>query len=751
METQPPITPEQQTEPMTQDEGAPSPIVPPEQGTLENVNLVPALMTTQEGRHFLEELGKRVIRKKDEDEKSGEGYRECLASALEMYLGRGGTFTKGPAKGSPRPVHPTLAKIVNRTYSRVISVVLQTEPIAVPTADDDIERALRLAQHIAWEKRAKHPDWAPTMADSAMQWVLFGSMFRAVEWDVLENKKSIDYMSCGDLILPYSEKDSSPDMRRVERISRLMRMPKHRIKRLGMRKWFENLDIFDKDSEIKASPVKDTDKNAVQEVVAEFQGQTADNSTGKRDSYQIVQQHMWCELPEIPGWNPDKDVPRRVAVWVEQSTKKVLRLVIMEREIRVDRIRFENESKLKAIQIQNWREIAARAAMAGQQPPPNPAGEIAPPAVEPVFSIIHYRFMPNPEGIYGLGAWAFVGPLNEVINDLLGEDIIAHRMANIQGGLVSDDVAVEKGTFELEYGKFNHLEGVTSQQLKDGVLPLPFERPKGNLSGYIEKLDQEAQAVTSSSDQQSGVPGPSHETATAARARAYQGSTATTAAVEQFLIPLAYEYKLYARLNSMFLPDTEYFFVTEPHPQTGAQARKQVQITRADYDTDYDITFEADVRLEVDPGIGQSALEAYALIRGDQLAAGDPNLQLAALKKALRALKAQDLASRLPDNIPPPPPPSPMSQVDEIAGFMNEQDHPVLPDDDDIVHLADMAEYKATDQYKALSPTGKQLFDRHERGHMAQAYKKGKAIQQEAGLPRAMPVTGAEGMPPEVQ
>ena len=67
--------------------------------------------------------------------------------------------------------------------------------------------------------------------------------------------------------------------------------------------------------------------------------------------------------------------------------------------------------------------------------------------MEPVFSIIHYRFMPNPEGIYGLGAWAFVGNLNEVINDLLGEDLIAQRMANVQGGVTSDEVGAEKGTF----------------------------------------------------------------------------------------------------------------------------------------------------------------------------------------------------------------------------------------------------------------------------------------------------------------
>jgi hypothetical protein len=420
----------------------------------------------------------------------------------------------------------------------------------------------------------------------------------------------------------------------------------------------------------------------------------------------------------------------------------------MEREIRTDRIRADNETKLAELQARNWQAAAMQAQQMGQMPPPAPQlPDVEPPATEPAFSVVHYRFMPNPEGIYGLGAWAFVGGLNKVINDLLGEDLMAQRLANMVGGMISDDVAGEKTEIELEYGKFIHMEGTTSQQLRDGVLPLPFERPKGNLAQYIEKLDQEAQAVLSSSDLQSGLPGPSHETAAAAKLRAYQGATAVTAAVEQFLIPLACEYKMYARINSMFMSDVEYFYVTEFDQQTGQKRNIQQSVGRADYDCDFDITFEADVRLEVDPGIGQSALDAYQLVRADPICNQDPNIGLAALKKALRALKAQDLAAKLPDSIPPPPPPAPMSQEQETAGFMNEQDHPVLDDDDHGDHLTKMDHYKQTGMYDELSPTGKQLFDRHERGHKAKAYLRGTMIADDIN---AMNEAGATPPPTEM-
>ena len=111
------------------------------------------------------------------------------------------------------------------------------------------------------------------------------------------------------------------------------------------------------------------------------------------------------------------------------------------------------------------------------------------------------------------------------------------------------------------------------------------------------------------------------------------------------------------------------------------------------------------------------------------IAQQDPNIQLAALKKALRALKATDLASQLPNNIPAPPPPSPMNQVDENAGFMNEKDHPVLPDDDHVDHLTRMDEVEKSPLFATYSPTAKQIHKRHRQGHQAEAYKQGMTLK----------------------
>jgi hypothetical protein len=711
-------------------------LVPPTTATLESMNLVDAFNADREAKEWLEKFASRVIKEDEDDVRSMEGYLQLLADALRLYFGQGTKMTTGPAKGSPAPGLPILAKIVNRIYARVVSMVDASEPVAVPTGDDDHERALRLTQHITWEKRAKHPDWKPAMNASVLQWILFGSMFRYSAWDPLANKKEICWLGASDLHMPYTDKDNSPSLENVERVTASWKQPKHKIRRLGKAGFYVGVEeMFGKQAERKPSPyVPQSDKEGpIKEVVRELEARDYDGDAAPRSIFEVLMRTSWEDLP-------GEDMPRRICVWVEKSTKRVLRFVVMERENKLDRLRFDNETKLQEVTQEN--------AQAGLNPV-SQVKAVEPPRTEPLFPFVHYQFMPNPESTFGLGAWVFAGQLNELANNLAGEDLVSHRMANVQGGLMSDDVDPGKGGIDVEYGRFKSVN-VSVGQLGGAFMPLPFERPKGNLSQYIELLDVSAQAVMSSSDSQSGMAGPSHETARAALARMQAGSTAITAAVESFLIPLAVEYKNYARLNATYMSDAEYFGVVEVDEATGQAANVQKQIGRADYDADYDITFDSDVRLEADPGIGQSALEAYGLLKQEPLAASNPNIMLAALKKALKALKAGDLAAKLPDRIPPPPPPSPRSQVDETADFMREKDSPVLPDDDDEDHLNRMTEFESSPMHKDMSSTGKQIFQRHKQGHQAAAYQKGMSLknslqQMEAeGEPRPPGMAGRQ-------
>jgi hypothetical protein len=693
----------------------------PEFRNSEEQNIVPFLLKTEEGKKFLEDFAQRIISDKKEDEISCEGYHDRCADAVALYAAMSSTFTYGPAEGERKPCLPILAKIVQRIFSRTLAVINNTEPVAVPTGEEDNDRAIRISAHISWERRAKHPEWKPTMAQGVLLWSLIGSMIRKVYYDPIAGKKVIQTLTPEDVIMPYTDKDTTPQLENVERITEVIYYPKWKIKRFGAVGYFADTEAFFTGEKQANTAKKEPGK--VRKVIDELLG-TKENSSKKGTQYRFFERHSWEELP-------GDDMPRHISCIMEESTKKIVRLVIKERENPRDRLRYDNEIHERAIAIDNENGIV------GEQTSPEAMQqaqiEVQPPFTEPIYDYIHYIFSPNPEGgIYGFGAWVFVGQLNDIANELAGEDIVAKKIANVAGssGFVDETLDLQ-GTVKLKYGEFTKVSSVNGN-ISGAIWPLPFTPPKADAMAWLELIDRDSQSVMSSSDYQSGMPGPSHETAAAAKLRTAAGSTAITQSIEQFLVPLAIEYKVYARLNAIHLNEIEYFLVTvpnaNPNDPNGQSQKKKVMIGRADYTEDFDIVFDSDTRLRVDPALGQSAITAYQLIMTDPDLQGEMNLRMAARKKALKALECPDLANMLPDEVPPPPPPEPMSQEDENVMFMNEKDHPVLPDDNHEDHARVINEFKTNGLYENLSPTGKQIFDRHDRMHQSMIYKMGTDV-----------------------
>jgi hypothetical protein len=719
---------------------------------LETINLVEVLSQSAEGKAWLKKRAQVELREYEDNLKSSDDYRAKVARHLELFAGTDETISSGPAEGARRANLPIMAKVVLRIWARVNSMVQATDPVAVPTGEEDNDRAQDVSKHLSWQRRAKTPEWGPGMSSSVMQWIIRGSMFRWIGWDPIKEAPVADCLTASEVVMPYSYKDVSPNLQEVERITRILRLPRYKVEILGDAGHYFGIDtLFPPDhgedeqydppeGESFAKPIGEGEPNddPVQEVVDRMQGVARGQAAKDKGAYCFLECYSWARLPmDLPGDELVQPGKRRrmrpICMTIEKSTKRVIRLVVRERENPLDRKRFEREAKLAEIKAQNDQvAFQQQGAMQGA-PPPQPPKPPRAVRMETVHPFIHYPFFPNPEGIYGFGAGLIAAAANEIANVLMTEDIVARRISNVSGstGFVSKEVAGEKGEITLKYGSFKGVE-VPISDLPNVVHALNFNAPQGGLMADIQKLEEEVESAMSATGIMSGEAGPSHETAAAAKARSAHAMTAITAAMENFLVPLAFEFKAYARLNSIYLSDVEYFYVTEPDPEAPRKnKRRRVEIGRDDYVEDWDITFSADARMALDPGEGASALQAYDLLKNDPIASGDQNLILKALKKALKALKASDLAAELPDEIPPPPPPTPTSQENENAGFMNEEDHPVLEDDDDNDHLSKMEEYQGQGLYSQLSPTGKQLFDRHERAHNAQAYLKAKQLQQQ--------------------
>lgn len=697
-------------------------------------NLAPVFLSG--AAEWTERWASRVVEDERRDRESRRDYEEMHADHVALYLGQPKKASKGTASGETMAHVPLLAKILNRYKAGILAMVNSAEPVPVPTGEEDIDRSKRLAQHLAWERRFKYPDWLSGFEETAVQCGL-GSAFRYVGWDPVAGKRVMEPVPLRDFVMAYTEHDCTPDLRDVDHYTRTLRWPKWKILRAGRSRdggvphFYRVDELFSGDERAAEETMGGVDDPTLDEVKT-FIGEPHGGKTGR---YKFLERHGWEILPdEIDRQLGGTGVPRRMAIVIEASTKRVVRIVLMEDESPIDKLRHHND--MRALEAERDAE-AERLGIPQEQWATLPLPRMPEPIMtEPVFPYFHYPFMRSGETVYGIGIGGFVGPSNQLANELATEDIVGARVRNTITGWTPKSSGAQKGEVPLKIGVFNEIEGAAPGELDNYVKVMEWPQTRGELMQWARAIDEQAQAAMSSSDQQSGMPGPSHETKFAAQFRAASAATAMTSAMEMFLVSLAAEFKFYARLNAAFLTRPEIFYTTKIDPATATPIQMRVEVSPEDYQADYDITFEADVRYEVDPGLGDAAMQAYGLLTQ---AASDPALgqaispgvKLAALKKALRATRARDLAALLPDEVPAPPPPAPMSQGDELAGFMNEQDHPVLPDDDDAGHLAEMDEFERAGLYNSLSYTARQMHDRHKRGHQAAAFQKANRLRQQ--------------------
>lgn len=744
----------------------------------ETVNLV-EILQDKRGQAWLKKEAKRAIRELKADLESRKDYMATCAKHIELFAQKQETMS-GPAEGAVKPALPFLAKVALRIWARVKSMVLQNEPTVVPTGPEDRDRSLRVTQHMTWQRRAKNPEWAPGMSASIMLWTVGGSLFRWSGWDPLRNRIFYDYMTPSDFVLPYTFRDPTPSMENVPRITRILRKPRHEIEALGDAGFYFGVDkLFppyaddesedgDEDKagttgagatgedEEYAKPIgksDDEDDDPVKEAVDLIQGVEEPASPDVEGHFELLERYAWARLPGEKRQKP-------VCLTIEKSTLRVLRLVVREEDDPLDRRRYEQEQAANWVKHKNLMAQYEAAMQASMTPDPTtgqPSSAPLPSAPvleepEPVRKrvinpFVHYVFFRNPYGIYGFGVGLIAAGPNEIANCLMGEDIVARRFANIQMGFISNEATLDKGDQQARYGHFKELK-VPIDQMQNAIVPFRFAPPSGNIMEVVEKLEHEIEEAMSAGNLLSGEPGRSHETATEFKGRMGQAMSAMSAAAEEFMSSLTVEYKNQARLNATYLSETEYFYVTEPDPENPRKKTTiQKQVTRAEYAEDYDITFSSDARLATDLELAENALAGYKLIREDPDAAKDPNLRLKSLKMALQALKLKELSDELPDEVPPPEPPKPMAQEEENAGFLNEEYHDVQADDDDLDHLFKQDEFETTPMFKDLTPTGKQMFEKHKRAHVARAYLKMMAMKGVPNVPGAENGAGGGGVP----
>ena len=733
----------------------------PEQATLpaEAQNLVPALAADPKMEEWLLSETKKLVKAIKADDKSRADWLKNRTDETELYAGTKSNNAMNKSMGQ-QPHDPIMTRTLLQLWCRGIDQIFPAKGTLMqvqPTQPKDEEPAARREKHMNWQLRHKVPNWVPGHRETYLAFIMAGSTFREKSWNPVKKISEFEHITADDVIVSYSRKDIDPLMKRVPRVTRVLRPFRWEIEEYAEVGAFHGDYVENKLYGDDAAPSTgniESEESSFTEAGQKIDGVEAPSTVSEKGGDADLSPRVlwrcqtWMRLPKDKKMKP-------VTITIDVKTSTPLALVVRESEDPFERMQFEAkkqewEMQAQAVaaqfqqqvqQIQMMQQQGVPAQMPQQpQPPPIPQ----PPKLRPVYNIFHYRLFPNPAGFYGIGAGYLLRNANLMVNKLQAEYLQSARAANTSGGWLPKGTMLKTGPIEMEFGKYHQTE-LEAEQMT-GIKTLQFPPPADGLWKFIKNLEDACYSLIADVDTMSGQAGPTNETKAAAQQRNYNATALISVISGLYLDTLKEEVKALAHDNRMFMDDTEYFWVTEPTHQDPAKAQQQgggqaQTALRSDYTDEFDFTFTADQRLQSQPdriaamqSVIQTVISIPALAQDPMKG---PPLFYAALLKMFRAMDVPELEAALgpapPAPTPEPPPPQPLSQVDENAMFFADKDHPVLPQDDHQGHLIAMEDLETSPYYEHMSSTGKQFFQLHKQTHFGELYKQQAAIAQQGG------------------
>lgn len=707
-----------------------------DESTVEDTeNLVPELMADQTKAAWLKKRASAAVRLVKADIESKQDWMDMREESVKLFAGLVAKM-KYPAAGARAPHDPIVCRTILQMWTRGREQLLPPKGDLIqvlPVGPEDEEAAIEREDHMNWQFRHKVPNYVAGVADSYLQFLMAGSVFRERYYNSSLKVTCFDPLTADDITVSYALKDVDPLMRRVPRVTRHLRYYRWEIEdleRTGALPPGTTAKLYAKGTGSAAAPEQSNLEKQAQQIDGVVPPSTTVSTNEDGDSSalrEFYRCHMWMKLP-------GETRQRAVSFTVDVATMTPLVLKVREKDDPFDKQRFEADQKVFDLAVQNiqgqyQQQLAQIQQIPGAPVPPEPKLPDPPKPVAkiPRFDVIHYRLFPNPHGFYGIGVAYLLTNANEMVNQLEAEYLLAARFANLRQGFLPKGALGPRGELRLEMGKWIQTELEANEMA--GIREFAFQAPSEGLRKVIEQIKGDAYSLVADIDTLTGQAGPTNETKAAAEQRMSNATALMTAVTALWLETFALEPKMLAEDNGLYMPENEPYWVTAPDKQNpDQQVRQQKTASRAAYANEFDFTFTADQRLQTQPERVATATNLISSLTNSPYAQDPttgPPLFYAAFLRLFKALDLPDMQKALgqpPQPPAPPPPPSPMSQEQENQMFMNEQDHPVLPDDNNEEHLLVLDEFVQSPFYGEMSSTGKQLVDRHHRAHAAALY-----------------------------
>lgn len=172
--------------------------------------------------------------------------------------------------------------------------------------------------------------------------------------------------------------------------------------------------------------------------------------------------------------------------------------------------------------------------------------------IEPDQYYTQYDFLPNPDGIYGIGFGQLLMPINAAANTSLNQLIDAGHLAITGGGFIGRGLSMNAGAIRFSPGEYK-MVNVAGSSVKDNIIPMQFPGPSMVLFQLLELLIDAGKDVAAVKDVLTGEQDQHNVPATTTMALIEQGLKVFTAIYKRVHRSLKIELKRLYKLNSIYL------------------------------------------------------------------------------------------------------------------------------------------------------------------------------------------------------
>ena len=611
----------------------------------------------------LDKKASSLVSDYNNDKEARKDWEERYKKGLETLDPEGGleeSDEERASRGLSTVVHPMISEAATQFNARAIAELYPSggpvKTVIIGEPNDETEeQARRVKQFMNYQIQEQMPEYFPDLDQMLFQLPLVGQAFKKVWWDANKDRQCAKFVKAEDFVVA----PESTDLYTSQRYTHVIRMPKNDYNMYVESGWYLPIEYSGDGSSYM---------DAVNEDVEGISSGTQDNIVT------LLEMHVYEAFVGIDGVESEDDenmVRLPYVITIDQDSEKI---------VSVRRNYYEGDEKKKK---RDW--------------------------------FVSYKFLPG-VGFYGFGLYHMIGGLGKAATGSLRALLDSAAFANMQGGFKLKG-RVTGGEIDVNPGEFVDLDA-TVDDVNKAVMPLPFKEPSGTLFNLLGLIVQAGQRFASTADLNVGDVNPNAPVGSTV-ALIEQGSKSFSAIHKRLHYSQGQEFKMLARLNAEYLPESFSFAV----------AGAAETIYAADFNERIDIIPVSDPNIF---STAQRIAQAQAIL---EMARSAP--QLHDLYEAYKRMYEAIRIPNIPEVLKEPAEAARLDPIDENMSIMYGKPIKAFPEQNHDAHIAVHTQF-LSDPSLAGNPAARglqPLLIAHIAEHIALLYRQ----RMEAGIGMPLP------------